>query len=243
MLAAATGRSSQRRNTRSGSAPSSAVTTPAASVGRHRRGVGLQRGEGGLGLVGQGLDDEADELADLHQHALHLAELLGDVLGGADGELLVEGGPPLGGVTSWRALVPAKRVALRAVIFHIRRERQRRHPAEPAPGRDERADPDPAGGHGGRAARPHRRRRSGDGLRRGVVRRRRRVCRRRAGPAPPRRRRGRRRWRSRSEDRASTARGSADAASDPDIAPSRYRASGSPAGASALHREVRVTVA
>ena len=28
------------------------------------------------------------------------------------------------GVTSWRALVPAKRPALRAVIFHIRRERQ-----------------------------------------------------------------------------------------------------------------------
>ena len=64
---------------------------------RHRRGVGLQRGERLLGLVGQALGDEADHLADLHQHALHLAQLGGDVLGGADGELQVELGAPLGG--------------------------------------------------------------------------------------------------------------------------------------------------
>ena len=62
----------------------------------HRRGVGLQGGEGGLGLLRQRLEDEADQLAGLHQHALHLAELLGDVLGGADRELLVELGASLG---------------------------------------------------------------------------------------------------------------------------------------------------
>ena len=62
----------------------------------HRGGIGLQRGEGGLGLLRQGLEDEADQLAGLHQHALHLAELLGDVLGGADRELLVELRPALG---------------------------------------------------------------------------------------------------------------------------------------------------
>ena len=107
MLAAATGRSSQRRNTCSGASPSSASTTDAARRRGHRRGVGLQHGERPLRLVGQSLGDEADELADLHQHALHLAELLGDVLGGADGELGVERGPALGrrdrrGGPDWR---------------------------------------------------------------------------------------------------------------------------------------------
>ena len=97
MLAAATGMSSHAANTRSGAAPSSLSITDAASDGRHRRGVGLQRGERLLRLVGQALGDEADHLADLHQHALHLAQLVGDVLGGADGELGVELGAPLGG--------------------------------------------------------------------------------------------------------------------------------------------------
>ncbi len=61
----------------------------------HRCRVGLQGGERFLRLVGECFEDETDELARLHQHALHLAEFLGDVLGGADGELLVELRPPL----------------------------------------------------------------------------------------------------------------------------------------------------
>ena len=96
MLAAATGRSVQSRNTRSGGVAELGLDDAGGERRRHRRGVGLQRGERGLGLVGQRLEDEADELAGLHQHALHLAELLGDVLGGADRELLVELGAPLG---------------------------------------------------------------------------------------------------------------------------------------------------
>ena len=92
--AAATGMSPHSRNTRSGARPRSAFDHAGGERRRHRRGVGLQCGERLLRLVGQRLEDEADELARLHQHALHLAEFLGDVLGGADGELLVEFGPP-----------------------------------------------------------------------------------------------------------------------------------------------------
>ena len=66
------------------------MTTFAASDRRHRRRVGLQRGERVLGFVRQRFEDERDQLARLHQHALHLAEFLGDVFGGADGELFVE---------------------------------------------------------------------------------------------------------------------------------------------------------
>ena len=152
MLAAATGRSSHAANTRSGSAPSSARDHRRGERRRHRSGVGLQRGERLLGLVGQPLGDEADELADLHQHALHLAQLLGDVLGGADGELLVELGAPFGGRDDAPGPVPAKRLALRAVMPHIRRDRQDTMSAEPAPHRgDERPEPDAAGGDGGGA--------------------------------------------------------------------------------------------
>ncbi len=56
----------------------------------HRCCVGLQGGERFLRFVGERLEDERDQLARLHQHALHLAEFLGDVLRCADGELLVE---------------------------------------------------------------------------------------------------------------------------------------------------------
>ena len=96
MLAAATGRSVQSANTRSGSAAELLATTPAASDGAIGAASACSAASAGLGLVGQPLGDEADHLAGLHQHALHLAELLGDVLGGADGELLVELGPALG---------------------------------------------------------------------------------------------------------------------------------------------------
>ena len=63
---------------------------------RHRRHVGLERGQRRLRLRRQALGDEADQLADLHDGALHVAQLAGDVLGRADGELLLEGGAPFG---------------------------------------------------------------------------------------------------------------------------------------------------
>ena len=56
---------------------------------RHRCGVGLQRGQRLLGVVGQRLHDEAQQLAELHQRALHVAQFAGDVLRRADGEPLV----------------------------------------------------------------------------------------------------------------------------------------------------------
>ena len=58
----------------------------------HRRDVGLQRGQRGLGLRGQTLGDERDHLAGLHDGALHVAEHLGHVFGGANDELLLEAG-------------------------------------------------------------------------------------------------------------------------------------------------------
>ena len=61
----------------------------------HRRRIGLQRGQCPLGLLGQPLEDEAEQLADLHHRALHLAELAGGVLRRADHEAGVELGPPL----------------------------------------------------------------------------------------------------------------------------------------------------
>ncbi len=64
---------------------------------RHRRGVGLERRERCLGILGQRLEDEADHLAGLHQDALHLAELFRDILRGPDRELRVELGSALGG--------------------------------------------------------------------------------------------------------------------------------------------------
>ena len=63
---------------------------------RHRGGIGLQGGECLLGLVGQSFGDEADHLADLHQHALHLSQLVGDVGRRANGELGIQFGAALG---------------------------------------------------------------------------------------------------------------------------------------------------
>ncbi len=62
---------------------------------RHWGGIGLQRGECLLGLVRQSFGDEADHLADLHQHALHLSQLIGHVGGRADGELGIQLGAAL----------------------------------------------------------------------------------------------------------------------------------------------------
>ena len=59
---------------------------------RHRFDVGLEGGERGLGLRRQALGDEAEHLARLHDGALHVPELTGDVLRAADGEALLQPG-------------------------------------------------------------------------------------------------------------------------------------------------------
>ena len=51
------------------------------------------------GVLGQLLEDEAEQLPDLHERALHLAELAGRALRGADREALIELGPTLFGRT------------------------------------------------------------------------------------------------------------------------------------------------
>ena len=58
--------------------------------GAHRRGVGLQLGEGQAHRLGQSVVDIARHLAELHQRALHVAEPLGDLLGAAQLALGVE---------------------------------------------------------------------------------------------------------------------------------------------------------
>jgi hypothetical protein len=63
---------------------------------RHGGHVGLQRGQGVAGFVGEALDDEGQDLPGLHHGALHVAELACDVLGAADGVGPVELGAPVG---------------------------------------------------------------------------------------------------------------------------------------------------
>ena len=65
-------------------------------LGRHRRCVLLQVGQGGAGVVGQPDVEVRRHLAELHEGALHAAERLGDLLGRAQLERLVELGLPLG---------------------------------------------------------------------------------------------------------------------------------------------------
>ena len=66
-------------------------------AGRHGRHVGLEGGQSGLGLGREALGDERQHLARLHDGALHAPENLGHVLGGTDGELLLQPGSLLGG--------------------------------------------------------------------------------------------------------------------------------------------------
>ena len=54
---------------------------PTGQARRHRRDVGLQRRERGLRLGRQAVGDERHHLARLHDDALHVAELPGDVFG------------------------------------------------------------------------------------------------------------------------------------------------------------------
>ena len=58
--------------------------------GAHRRGIGLQLGEGEAHGLGQPVVEVAGHLTNLHQGALHVAEALGDLLGGAQLSLGVD---------------------------------------------------------------------------------------------------------------------------------------------------------
>ena len=94
--AAAIGIGSHSANSSSGGAPSSPRRRPAASSARHRRRVRLELGEGLADRLGQALVEVAGHLAELHQGALHVAERLGDLLGGAQLVRRVELLAPLG---------------------------------------------------------------------------------------------------------------------------------------------------
>jgi hypothetical protein len=61
-------------------------------LGAHRRGLVLELGQRFADGLGQAVVDEAGELADLHEGALHAAEGAGDVLGAAQLEVGVQGG-------------------------------------------------------------------------------------------------------------------------------------------------------
>ena len=63
----------------------------------HRRGVGLQLGEGVADRFGQPVVEIARHLADLHQRPLEVAEALGHLLGGAQLPLGIDLDPSLGG--------------------------------------------------------------------------------------------------------------------------------------------------
>ena len=63
---------------------------PLGELRCHRWRVGLQCGERLLGLLRQALEDEPEQLADLHERALHLAHGGRGVLGRPDGEAGVE---------------------------------------------------------------------------------------------------------------------------------------------------------
>ena len=65
-------------------------------LGRHGRRVLLQVRQGGAGVVGQPDVEVRRHLAQLHEGALHAAERLGHLLGGAQLERLVELGLALG---------------------------------------------------------------------------------------------------------------------------------------------------
>ena len=88
--------------------------------------VGLEAGQRLLRLVGQALGDEADQLAELHDGALHVAELVGDVLGRADGELLLEAALRSSSAPTPRTLTTAQWAPRRVVSRQTRAERSMR---------------------------------------------------------------------------------------------------------------------
>ena len=88
--AAAIGSGSHSTKIFSGGAPELGRDHLGGELAAHRRRVRLQLGQREANRFGQPVVEVARHLPDLHQGALHVAETLGDVLGGAQLELLVE---------------------------------------------------------------------------------------------------------------------------------------------------------
>ena len=80
----------------------------------HRRCVLLELGERGAHVLGESLVEVADHLAELHQRALHLAELAGDVLGVPELDAAIERArgvrPRRTGPAPWRPSAGRRRV-------------------------------------------------------------------------------------------------------------------------------------
>jgi len=87
---------------------------PGREFGRHRGHTVLQPAEHPAGGRREPVVDVAGELADLHQHALHRAERVGDVLRGAQREVITELLALLTGLIF--GLVPALQVALTVAL-------------------------------------------------------------------------------------------------------------------------------
>ena len=94
--AAAIGTGSHSANTSVGIAAQLGPDHAGGQLGAHRRGVGLQLGQGVAHVLGQALVEVAGHLAELHERALHLAERLGHLLGRLQLEGGVEALAPLG---------------------------------------------------------------------------------------------------------------------------------------------------
>ena len=101
--AAAIGTGSHSRKTFSGGRAQLLVDHLGGEVAAHRRGVGLQLGEGLTDRFGQAVVEVAGHLPDLHQRPLHLPEALGDLLGGAQLPLGVDLDASLAVANSLRA--------------------------------------------------------------------------------------------------------------------------------------------
>ena len=196
MLAAATGRSSQRRKICSGVPPSSASTTSAASVGDIGAASACSTASACWASSGSPSAMKLTSWPTFISTPFISPSSLATSSAVRMANCVSSSARRSAGVTMRRARLPAKRVALRAVSRPHPPRAPRHHLRRLAPGgRGERAEADAAGGDGGgaAAASPGSGSVPGD-LRRGVL-----VADVRAGlelrRAPSRRRRGRRRWR------------------------------------------------
>ena len=123
MLAAATGRSSQRRNTRSGSSPSSVRTTSAASDGAIGAALACSAASAAWASSGRPSAMKLTSWPTFIRTPFISPSSLATSSAVRMANCWSSSARRSAGVTSWRALVPAKRVALRAVRRHIRRDR------------------------------------------------------------------------------------------------------------------------
>jgi hypothetical protein len=115
----------QSRNTFCGAAPSSARTTPSAASGAIGGASDCSADKRLLRLGRKRLHDEAEQLPELHQRALHVAQLASDVLRCADGERRCRAprGAPVGDQPTCRD--GPRSAPLRAVSRHTRSVRRR----------------------------------------------------------------------------------------------------------------------